>query len=486
MITTKEPPAANKSDKPPITKKHKRRMADYLIGLVKSFPTKSVSEGVVEFSERVRVLTGGTSARPGPYRYEVTPYLREIADALSDDSTMTEGVCMKPTQWGFTDGVLMNHELYCIEYGIGPVLYVTSDDDLAGEHMEKRVDPMISAAGMLDKITPPVQKRANKSTGDTRRAKSYGGTFLRAIGARSESKLSSTPIRIVHLDEEDKYPLKLLGGGDPAEKAKRRADSYKGLKKIMHGSTPKLKGSSKIEPLLQQGDMRYYNYQCPECKTMQRLKWNQIEWDKNEEGKIDLKYDEDGNLINNPVWHNCINAECSFKMKDFHKVELLKEEGYGGYARWIPTKKTDRPGLRSWKGHGLEGFRSWVEIVLQWERIDGDPILLQDVVNDVFGESFEQKIDKPDEHYLASRAEADWVRGQVNERIKTLHLGADIHPDRIECTIMGYTDRKEAWAVDYHVFPGVIIDPNDKCWDSLEEVIKKEYHRTGPDGGICA
>ncbi len=456
---------------------HKERMWEWMQDIICSFRSEAVAETVVEFAERKRVLDSGTSARPGPYRYSETPYLREIADALSDQSNTIETAVMKPTQWGYTEGVLMNHELYCIEYGIGAVLYVTSDDDLAGEHMEKRVDTMISTAGMSHYIEPPVQKRSNKGTGDTKRSKSYKGTFLRAIGARSESKLSSIPIRILHLDEEDKYPGKLSGGGDPIDKAKRRTDSFNNLKKIAHGSTPKEKATSKIEPVFQAGDMRYYNIKCPECGTYQKLAWNQIEWDKNDDGKIDLHYDDEGNLLNNPVWHNCSNSECDFKMKDYQKVELLKEEGYGGAAKWIPTKKPDRPGLKSWKGHGLEGFRSWVDIVVQWDQIEGDIIKLQDMINDVFGETFEQKIDKPDEHYLASRAESDWIRGDVNERVKVLYLGADVQKDRVECGIWGYADKKESWAIDYHVFPGNPNDPNDECWDKLYEVISKEYIR---------
>lgn len=460
-----------------LTKSHKKKMASFLISIVNKFRTVNVAESLVDFTARKRVLTSGTSARPGPFRFSVTPYLREIAYELSDHSKTTELAVMKPTQWGFTDGVMMNHELYCIYYGIGPVLYVTSDDDTAKQHMEKRIDTMISASGMQEYITPSVKKKGNKATGDSLRAKSFKGTFLKVTGARSESKLSSIPIRILHLDEEDKYPLKLVGGGDSTEKAKRRTDSFKGLKKIVHGSTPKEKATSKIEPIFEQGDMRYYNFKCPKCGIMQRLLWSQIEWEKNEHGKMNLKFDDEGLLINNPVWHNCIDKECDYKMKDYEKVTILQEEGYGGSAKWIPTKKPDVPGLKSWKGHGLEGFRSWVDIVVQWEKIDGDPILLQDMVNDVFGETYTSKIDKPDEHYLMSRAETDWHRGQINERIKILTLGCDVQGNRIEYALMGWTDKRESWAVDYDIFTGDPNDPNDPLWDKLEEVLTKEYEK---------
>ena len=464
-----------------ITPRHKKKMLKYILKHVRKFPTVNVAEGLVEFVERKRVLSSGTSARPGPYRFSVTPYLREIAEEFSEYTKTTEGACMKPTQWGYTDGILLNHQAYCIYYGIGPILYVTSDDDLAGEYMEKRVDPMLKDSGMQDLITPSVEKKGNKSTGDTKRSKSFKGTFLKAIGARSESKLSSVPIRVLHLDEEDKYPVSLAGGGDSTEKAKRRTDSYGNLKKVLHGSTPKLKASSKIEPVFKQGDMRYYNWKCPECGTYQNFIWSQLKWDKNENGKIDLHYDDDGYLVNNPVWYECINKDCDRRIKDYEKVSILKEEGYGGTAKWIPTKKPDRPGLKSWKGHGLEGFRSWVDIVVQWDQIEGDPILLQDFINDVLGETYEEKIDKPDEHYLAARAEQDWERGMINERVHVLTLGTDVHPDRLEAHLVGWTRRKESWSIEYYVFQGNTNDPNDDTWDNLEDVIRDTYTKQNGD-----
>ncbi len=458
-----------------VTKKERKSMVAFINKLVQDFPEINVAENLVEFTERKRVLTSGMSARPGPYRFSVTPYTREITEQLSESSKTIELVCMKPTQWAGT-AVMLSHQLYCVFYGIGPVLYVTSDDDLAGEYMEKRFDTMIAAAGMQDYITPPVQKRANKATGDTRRAKSFKGTFLRAVGARSESKLSSFPVRIIHLDEEDKYPVSLVGGGSSADKAIRRSDSYGNLKKVFHNSTPKEKATSRIGPLFRQGDMRYYHVPCPKCGHMQRLLWSQMKWDKTEDGKLDLQIDDHGQVTNNPVWHEC--KECQYKMRDHEKIYFMQEKGHGGKAEWRPSKKPDRPGLRSYHGNGMEGFRTWIDIVIQWCKIEGDLVLLQDFVNDVLGEEYEAKIDKPDEHYLASRAETDWQRGDINERVNVLTLGVDVHPDRLEATLIGWTERKESWAIEHYVFFGNTNDPNGECWHNLEEVIRQDYYKT--------
>ena len=464
-----------------IVKKHRSRMiSDFRKG-IRNIPRHSVAEGLVEFTERKRILVSGTSAIPGPYKYFRAPYLREPAECLSEYSRTVELVMMKGTQTGGTDGIMMNHELYCIEYGIGPVQYVSSDDDLALEHMEKRVGPMIEAAGMQGLITPPVQKRSNKGTGDTKRSKSYKGTFLRAVGSRSESKLSSLPSRILHIDEIDKYLSVLSGGGNPVEKAIRRTDSYRNLKKIVYISTPKNKETSQIEPLFNQGDMRYYYFQCPSCREYQKIIWSQIKWDKDDNGDLYIEYDEDGNATNDPVYMVCKNPECDHKIRDHEKSSFLKEKGHGGTAEWRASKKPDRPGMRSYHVNALYGFRSWLDIVLQWCNIDGDDDKLQDFMNDTLGETWEKKIDKPSEHYLAARAEQDWTRGQVNDKVKIITSGWDIHKDRVEGAVMGWNVRKESWAIDYHVFDGTPSDPNDPCWDKMEEVIMKDYYKQNCD-----
>lgn len=457
-----------------LTVDHKKKMVDFMKDIIRGYRTSNVAEGLVEFTERKRVLVAGTSARPGKYRFNVTPYLREPAECLSDYSKVYELVIMKGTQVGGSDGLMMNHELYCLYYGIGGVQYVTSDDDLAQEHMEKRLDPMIEAAGLSHLITPPVKKKSNKSTGDTKRSKSYAGTFLRVTGSNSESKLSSLPSRILHIDECDKYRT-LSGGGNPIEKAVRRTDSYGNLKKIVYISTPKEEATSLINPLFKQGDCRYYFIPCPRCGHMQKLVWSQIKWDKDENGDMIQEFDEDGNLINDPVYYECI--ECKGRIHNHEKVNFMKELGRGGKAEWRATKNPDHQGIRSYHISGLYGFRSWYSIATQFTKIKDDPELLQDFVNDTLGDVYKKTIDKPNESYLMSRCEKDWERGQINDNVMILTMGIDIHPSRIDYHLVGWGRNKESWSIDFDSLHGDIWEPLDPSWDKLEEILLKQYTR---------
>ncbi|PKL40768.1 MAG: hypothetical protein CVV44_03940 [Spirochaetae bacterium HGW-Spirochaetae-1] len=456
-------------------------MEMYLDGLISAFPEENVSESVSEWAERKRTLSGGLAAIPGRYDYDNAPYLREIADCLSVLSPVQEVYVMKATQVGFTVGVYENHIGYCIEYSIGPLLYISGDQAMAEEQMEKRVDEMIYSAGLQEKIRANITKKKGKSTGDRMDSKSYGGTFMRAVGPNSESKLRSFPNRCLHEDEIDIYPQNIVKGGtstgNPLEKAERRTDSYGNLRKICGGSTPKQKSTSQIEPKCEEGDKRYYNFTCPDCGIQQPLVWAQLKWDKNQEGKPDIQY----RIINgvetiekNPVYYECVN--CGRKILEHEKRELLLEKGRGGTAEWIPTKKPSRPFVRSYHINALYGFRSWIDIVLQWEKVKDDPLLLPDFINDVLGETWQERIDAPDIHELRKNAEG-WERGYISDRVIFLTLAADVQGDRIEAGLVGWGRNKESWFIDYWNIPGSPHLVEDQCWKKLEEIVTATYRR---------
>jgi phage terminase large subunit GpA-like protein len=255
----------------------------------------------------------------------------------------------------------------------------------------------------------------------------------------------------------------------------RRTDSYGNLKKILYVSTPKRKSNSQIEPLFNQGDKRYYNVQCPSCKDLHPFQWKWIHWEKDEDGRLLIEYDKHGNVVNDPVWHEC--PLCGYHMHNHEKPAAMAEEGYGGHAKWIPTKKQDRPGLKSWHLNGLYGFRSWLDIVIEFQDAKDDNHLLEDFICDTLAETWEEKIDKPDEHYLSARAESDWQRGDVPEGVNIITIGVDVQGDRLEAQVVGWGNRKEAWSIDYHIFNGIPDEIHDECWNELDELIKKVWYK---------
>ncbi|MEN6475832.1 MAG: terminase gpA endonuclease subunit [Syntrophaceae bacterium] len=456
-------------------------MHEHIDALIGSFPEESVRELPSEWAERKRILPGGLTSVPGKFSFDITPYLREILDCMAPTSSVQEVYLMKAPQVGGTVGVIENHEGYCIDYGIGPVLYVGGDQTMAEEQMEKRVDEMISSAGLQGKIRPNVVKAKGKSTGDRMDSKSYGGTFMRAVGPNSEGKLRSFPAMIGHFDEMDVWPQTIIKGkintGNTYQKALRRMDAYEDRRKVFGLSTPKQKLTSFIEPLFEEGDKRYYNWECPDCKVPQPFVWSQMKWEKNELGNVNIQYTTINGvqtLANNPVWFECVN--CGRKIHEHEKFDLLLEEGHGGTAKWIPTKKPDRPFLQTYHVNAFYGRRRWLNIVLQWDRSKDDPFLLPDFVNDVLAETWQERMEQPDMHELMRNAEG-WEPGYINRDVVFLGLMADIQGDRIEAGVVGFGRNRQYWFIDYWPFEGETINIESECWKKLDEKITSTYTR---------
>lgn len=461
-------------------------MAEWLSALITSFPVCSVKESLSEWSEANRELPAGLTARPGRYDFDLTPFSREIADCLSVSDPTTEIVYMKSTQVGSTVGIIENYIGYCIAYGIGPLLYISGDQQLAEDTMSTKVDELIKSAGLQDKIKPLAIKRNNKASGDRRDLKTYSGTFIRAIGPNSESKARSFPARGNLFDEVDVYPQIIMRNGsktgNPIQKVLRRADSFGAEKKNYFTSTPKEIETSQIYPRYLQGTMEEYRFECPSCGTSQKLKFENLKWDKNKDGKLLIEYKEiDGNQIpvNDPVYYECDNKKCKRKIKEHEKYDLLKEKHRGGTGKWFPTKKPDRPGLRSFHINALASyFRTWLDIVIQWEEVKDDPVLLPDFINDVLGEPSRVLAEKPDIHELMAYAE-NWAIGDINKDVILLTLAVDVQKDRLEAGLMGWGRERQGWFINRWVFKGNPKNIEDKSWKHIEEIISNEYMKEG-------
>ena len=110
---------------------------------------------VSEWAEQYRVLSSLTSAEPGPWSNDRTPYLVGIMDEFLNPETEEIDFC-KPTQCGGTEAEL-NMLGYIIQQDPSPVEVVYPTETMAGSVSEKRIRPMIEAAPTLYKKFPPVR-----------------------------------------------------------------------------------------------------------------------------------------------------------------------------------------------------------------------------------------------------------------------------------------------------------------------------------------
>lgn len=457
------------------THKHKNDFLKFLLEKINKFPTYSITEKASEWIERKMIISEGNY--PGAYSFKLTPYLKEIADNLSIRSNTIETAVIKANQLGFSV-ISFGVVAYYIDYGIGPQLFVTGDADMAGETFEKRLDPILESAGLREKIKPMVEKKGmSRTTGDTKDVKSYAGTFLRAVGANSESKLRSFPSRVNIIEEIDVFPQNLKKTGNPIEKAIRRADSFGVLRRIYYNSTPKQKSSSQILPIVEAGDERKYMWICKICGKQQPFTFDGFGWDTDENGLPDLVIDSDtGNVLKDPVYYRCQNENCGHKYTNADKYDLMAEENG---ARWVPTKKPTRPNIRTYHIPAFYSpFRSWLDIFLQYWRVKDDPLLYPDFVNDVLAECSDSYVKIPDAHYLLSRRENWKTSDEIPDGVYFTTLSVDVQGNRLEASLQGWGENLENYMLKYWVLSGRTDIVDSECYENLENIIENQYIRT--------
>jgi phage terminase large subunit GpA-like protein len=425
-------------------------------------PKRQTKMSVSEWAEKNRILPQGLTSRPGPFRFTESEPMREIVDCISESSPVREVALMKGAQLGGTVAVIENAIGYIIEQAPGPTLAITGDADMADVWMEKRIDPMIQSCGLRHLIFAQVQKRHNRDTGDTKHSKSFPGGFLLAYGPNSGSKLRSNAIQYLFLDEEDAYPQQVGDDGDPSALAIRRTDTFELTRKILHISTPLVKGTSRIEAAYLLGDQRKYYVPCKHCGAMQELEFKQLSWETDDAGI--LKWES--------VRYIC--KECGGAWKNADKAMFLAR------GEWRPTAKSQKRDYRSYHLSSLYssvGARSWESIVEEWIGIRDDRNKRRTFVNTVLGETWEERGEAPKWERIMLRLRGNYEAGQLpaDHQAIVLTLGADVQKDRIEAEIVAWGDGKSSWSVSYHVFYGDTKDLNGPAWQGLRSIIESPH-----------
>jgi len=436
-----------------------------------------------EWATAHRVLPEGLTSMPGPFRWDVTPYWREVLDCLAPTSPVREVYVRKGAQVGYTVAVLENMIGYIIAAEPGPTMMISGDAGMAEASVELRVDRMIQSAGLAHKIFAQSEKKHGKSTGDTKSKKEFPGGFLMAVGPNSGSKLRSFSIRYLLGDEMDAMPMEVGGQsreaitaqeGDPWGLAVRRTDSFEAIRKILGGSTPLIKQTSRISALHNEGDARRYLVPCKHCGEMQALEWKQIKFDKDDEGR----------LVWDSVHYEC--ATCGGKWRNEDKAFFL------GRGEWRPTQESRRPGVRSYSLSSLYspvGMRSWEDICEEWIKAQGDPRRLRIFINTVLGEPYEERGEAPTPDRVMLRREnyasevmilrednsVEWMDARMPQGVLVVTIGADVQHDRIECEIVGWGKGKENWSLGYHILPGDTSDLDALPWRLLDEIIARPH-----------
>ena len=415
---------------------------------------------VWEWADKHRFLDSRTSAEPGPWRTDRNPCMREPMEKLSTWDPCERVVIMSAAQVGKTE-TGNNWIAYIVHHAPGPMLVVQSTVELAVDWSKQRLASMIDSTEVLrDRIADA----RSRDSGNTLRNKEFPGGAIYIYGANAPSGLRSKPIRYLFLDEVDSYPKSAGPDGDPVKLAMVRTANFPN-RKILMTSTPTIKGESRIEKAYEASDRRRYWVPCPSCEEMQILDWQRIDWPKGRPTK---------------ATYEC--RHCEEKIQHHHKAWMLER------GEWRAEAEGDGKTCGYKVSALYSPWMSWGAIAAEWVEAQGDPALLQVVVNTLLGETWDLVDGEGvDAHRLLERRElygpGPFLAGtgpEVPAGVVTLTAAVDVQDDRLEVEVCGWGLGEECWNIDHVILPGDPAGPD--VWTELDEVLQSNYrHEYGID-----
>ena len=220
------------------------------------------------WAEKHRILE--MSAIRGRWRNVFTPYLTGIMDVSGLPGVETVIICKSPQ----TGGSECGHNIvgYCIDRLPGPVMYVFPDELTARENAKDRIIPMIEASPRLRQYMTGYGDDASSLRINLLHMPIYLGW------SGSVSRLGNKPIRILILDELDKYknPKNEASSESLAEK---RTTTWRTRRKVVKISTPTTEDGPIWKALTEEAGARFdFWVRCPHCGFFQHMDFERIAW----------------------------------------------------------------------------------------------------------------------------------------------------------------------------------------------------------------
>ena len=395
-----------------------------------------------EWSDRYRKLSPESSAEAGQWNTSRAEYQREIMDTFNDPN-IERIVVMTSSQVGKTE-IILNAIGYYIDQDASPILIVQPTLAMGQAFSKDRLSAMI---GDSEKLRGSVKDARSRDANNTTMHKKFAGGHLTIVGSNSASGLASRPIRILLMDEVDRYELSAGSEGSPIALAVARTKTFWN-RKIFMCSTPTIKGLSAIESAFEESDKRYYYVPCPECEHKQVLKWKNVVWEEDK-----------------PETATYACEECGSVIEESKKQWMLK------HGEWRATNQTNNTaGFHISELYSV--WSTWSQMATNFLEAKKNPETLKTFINTALGESWEEQGDAVEYDTLLQRR-LNYDKTNVPEDVLVITAGIDCQRDRLECQLVGWGKNYEAWVIDYRIFWG---DPNAlNVWQELDNYLKKRY-----------
>ena len=368
---------------------------------------------VSEWAERYRILDAKSSAMPGSWNNNVTPYLVGIMDEFNNYGT-EEIIFCKPTQVGGTEA-LQNMIGYIVMQDPSPTMIVYPTDLLGRSTAENRLRPALRAI-------PEIDERFDENS--PLLELHFDGMYLSIVGSNSPSSLASKPIKYLMLDEVDKYPGASSKEADPIKLARERTKTFHN-RKIYITSTPTLK-TGHIWKAKEGADIeKHFFCPCPHCGTYIEFKFHQIKFPDDES----MSYADRAEVA------TYVCQECGESISDSDKHMMLQ------LGEWRTVRHDTRYARKVafWINTLYSPFVRWSEIAKEFLSSKDDPEDLQNFVNSWLAEPWEDTKLKTSEDLVMER-QTELPQFVVPKWAKMLTAGVDVQETSVYWTIRAWGD----------------------------------------------
>lgn len=394
---------------------------------------------VSEWAEKYRMLDSKTSAIPGPWSNDITPYLVGVMDEFNNYETQ-KIIFVKPTQVGGTEA-LQNMIGYIVMQDPAPTMIVYPTEILAKSVSENRLQPML-------KITPELAKRFDENS--QLLELQFDGMYLTLAGSNSPSGLSSKPIRFVLMDEVDKYPGSSGKEADPIKLAIERTKTFHD-KKIYITSTPTLK-TGHIWKEKESADIeKHYFVPCPHCGEYIELKFSNIRFPD----------EEDMSYIDRAEFATYVCQECGCIITDADKNNMIR------HGEWRIVRHNTKY-VRSvvfWINTLYSPFVRWADIVKEFLTTKDDPETFQNFINSWLAEPWEDTKLKTSAELVLER-QTELPEYIVPSWAKLLTAGVDVQESSLYWSIRAWGD----YLTSQNVAHGQALS-----FDDIDNVMNVQY-----------
>lgn len=397
-------------------------------------------------------------------KWKTRAYQRGIMDAFTDPEIERVSL-IKSSRVGYTSMLQADFAYHVAQDPCGMLDVQPTVEDAEGfskEHIASTIEHNPCLHGLISEIK-------SRASDNTMLQKAFPGGRWWGVGANSGRGFRRIGPRRARCDEVDAFPPSAGTEGDPIELAWRRTQDAVYGRKLILGSTPLEKGTSRIEAAYDESDKRRFFVACPLCRHEQYLRWGGRDKD------FGIKWPKGAPR---DAYYLC--EKCHRAIPESHKEDLVEA------GLWLPTataRVENWVGFHIWAGYSLDPNVSWGKIAEEHAAVATDAIRLKTWVNQVLGETWEDRGKSLNSHWLSARRERfSTVGGQpvVPAAAGLLTAAIDVQDDRLELCVDAWGPGEEVWTIEYYVIPG---DPSRaRVWEEADAIlIAPRTHELGPE-----